>query len=158
CVGRGKPAMTAASSERVELKYTYVSAWLVHGGVNLSKDRTPQVLFSSERSRFVLTTNPAIEVETIDFGRAIGILTLNKLFGHAAGDFETGMRKQLDEIRAERQKLAGQTALVAYGYGRAFVSLAESRERPDYIVFLDGVDTAAIKESHRDEIESMKVA
>src|SRR5262245_40892899 len=116
-------------SEPVKTNYTYVSAWLVHGGVNLSKDRSPQELYCSEQSRFVLTTNLEKELEIIDRRRAIGNLLLNELVGHGDKlDFHTELEKLLNEIRAERQKLSGQTVLLAYGYGSAVISFAHSTE------------------------------
>lgn len=144
----------------IEMKYTYVSAWTVNGGINLANSRGPQRLYSSERCRFVLTTDPDPDLEIADRGSAIGNLVLRALFTSDVGpDFDAELQKVMKETRAQRRRKGGvDTVLVAYGYGTAPVSLDQSGEKNGFVVVMDGVDKSAIMEAHREELESMKLA
>jgi hypothetical protein len=144
----------------VIMPYTYVTAWRVVGGVNLSPNLDPQTLHRSDRCAFVLTTNPDKYLEKIDLRSAIGTATLNALLITGMGlNADTEIEKAIKEIRFARQRAGGtDTVLIAEGYGKAPVAMKHSANKNGYVVVLDGVDMTAVKNAHAEELESMKFA
>jgi hypothetical protein len=141
------------------MRYTYVSAWSVIGGVNLPTDLDPQYLHQSQTSTFRLTKNPNKYLDKIDTGMAIANIALTTIFTkHPTQNFEVELENSLREIRSARQQGGWDTVLVAEGYGQASVSTAASTKASDFTVILDGVDKTSIKKSHSEELESMALA
>ncbi|MGJ4941374.1 hypothetical protein ACQR1W_12440 [Bradyrhizobium sp. HKCCYLS1011] len=65
----------------------------------------------------------------------------------------------MNEIRSMRQEtIRSNPVLIAEGYGEARVSIDKSATTDRFIVALDGVDKAALKQKHADEFESMRLA
>jgi hypothetical protein len=142
------------------MAYTYVTAWTVNGGVNLSEQLSPQELHSSPKCKFLLTTDPDPHLIDADRGSAIGSLAFRAAFiGGVGADYDAELMSTIDKIRsARRTKDSKSTVLVAYGYGEAPVSLAHSGEKNGYVFVLEGADKESIRRAHKDELESMKLA
>jgi len=142
------------------MPYTYVSAWTINGGVNLSPKLDPQELHRSDRCTFALTTNPDKYLRKIDLSLAIGNVILRGIFTkEASAEFDTELEKSAEEIRLARQKASGSaTILIAEGYGEALVSMERSANKDGYVVVFDGIDKTHIISAHAEELESMKLA
>lgn len=143
----------------VAMRYTYVSAWAVVGGINLPVDLDPQDLHQSQTCAFRLTKNPDLYLDKVDTGLAIANVALTTIFSRSStSSFEVELKKSLEEIRSARQKNGWDTVLIAEGYGQAIVSTAASTKTDDFTVILDGIDKSSIKKVHSEELESMALA
>ncbi|MEW5943813.1 MAG: hypothetical protein AB1710_08180 [Pseudomonadota bacterium] len=152
---------TASLDVGIMMRYSYIVAWSVVGGVNLPKDSQPIELYRSEHCRFVLTNTPDDLLAEIDRGSAVGRLMLKGLFGQSkAAKFPVALAAEIGEIKAERAKKAGaQAVLVVEANGQIDATLTKPvGELEDFIVTFDAVDKQAVARIHRDEIEAMKLA
>ena len=143
------------------MRYSYLAAWSVVGGVSLRDDSQPIELPGSENCRFVLTCDPDSLLANIDQGSAVGRLMLKGLVGQRGeADFTTALKAEIEEIKAERKKNTGsQAVLVVEAHGEIDAMLKEPiREHEGFIVTFDALDKQAVKQVHRSEIEAMKLA
>lgn len=143
------------------MRYTYVAAWSVIGGISLPNDSSEIELFRSDQCRFVLTREPDSLLAVVDRGRAVGSLMLRGLVGQrGTTDFSTALESKTDEIKSKRRKKAGtQAILILEASGTVEATLQEpSREHEDFIVMFDAIDKEAVRRSHRPDIEAMKTA
>lgn len=143
----------------VAMRYTYVTAWSIVGGIHLPIDLDPQDLHQSQTCAFRLTKNPDQYLDKVDVGLAIANVALTTIFSRTAtNNFEVELKRSLEDIRTARQKNGWDTVLIAEGYGQALVSTAASARTDQFTVILDGIDKSSIKKSHSEELESMALA
>jgi hypothetical protein len=143
------------------MRYSYVAAWSVIGGISLANESQPFELYRSDHCRFVLTRDPDSLLATIDRGRAIVHLMLNGLVGQrGTADFKAALDAEVEKIKAERaQKAGAQAVLVVEAGGEVETSLHEpSHEHEDFIVTFHAVDKQAVIGAHRPDVDAMKLA
>ncbi|MGB7573540.1 MAG: hypothetical protein WBN53_06730 [Thermodesulfobacteriota bacterium] len=143
------------------MRYSYLAAWSVIGGISLEGKSQPIELASSNNCRFVLTRDPDDLLATIDQGSAVARLMLKGSVSQRADtDFPIALKAEIEEIKAERKKKTGDHAvLVVEAHGEIEAILKDpKREHEGFIVTFDSVDKQAVKQIHRSEIEAMKLA
>lgn len=144
------------------MRYSYVGAWEVQGGICLADD-TPEFQLGHQKScRFVLTRNPDALMAVADRGAAVRSLMLRaSLSKESSSSTSSLLDIAVEETRTQRrERLAPQTAvLIAEGQGDIDVSLPKaSRQFSDFEVIVDAFDNEQVKESHRPDVDAMKVA
>ena len=143
------------------MRYTYVTAWSVVGGISLQEEVQERELFRTDSVRFVITRNPDPLLSTIDKGLAIGLLLFRNIFGQPeAGDLGAAIDPTIEEIKAERsRKIGNNSVLVAEFYGDIEVTMDKpGREIAGTTVTYDVIDKQALRRVHRLDIETIKVA
>lgn len=90
------------------MRYSYIAAWSVVGGINLPKDAQPIELYRSEHYRFVVTNTPDELLAEIDRGSAVGRLMLKGLFDQSeVTEFPVALAAEIEQIKAERATKSG---------------------------------------------------
>lgn len=143
------------------MRYTYVAAWSIIGGVCLPADVGILELATSENRRFILTREPDELLETVERGAAYGNAILNVMFGQAHGDVTEVVSAAFDGIVAERNRKSGEsTILIVEARGDIEVEIEERRsaERDEVVICFGALDKDAIRSIHRPSIEAMKLA
>lgn len=143
------------------MRYWYIAAWAVIGGIALRQDSPPIELASSENSRFLLMRDPDALLARVDQGSAIGRLMLKGMVGQRGStDFPAALVAEIDEIKAERkEKIGGRTILAFEAQGEIDATLKEPlREHDMFIVTFDAVDKRRVRQIHQADIEAMKMA
>lgn len=143
------------------MRYTYVAAWSMLGGLSLPVDGDPMELVSIGDCRFVLTRDPDDLLREVDRAAAVGNALLGVLAGVSEGDFASTLDCAIEEAVADRtRKTRDLTMLVfeAQGEVAALLDPQSSAEREEFIVALDAFDKQAVRRSHQPEIEAMKLA
>lgn len=143
------------------MRYVYLAAWSVIGGISLRDDRQPIELPGSDNCRFVLTDEPDALLSKIDHGSALARLMLKSLIGQRGDmDFPIALKAEIEEIRAERKKrIGGQSVLVVEAQGEIDATLKKpTQEQEGFIIAFDTVDKQAVKQIHQSDVEAMKLA
>jgi hypothetical protein len=143
------------------MRYTYIAAWSIIGGISLPNDLSEVELYRSENSRFILTREPNKYLGNTDRGFAIGSLMLCGVFGQAhSGDLNQSLNDALAQLQAERmKKLGSHTAMIFEATGDVETTVSKSsRELDDFIVTFDAVDKDVVRKKHRSDIQAMKLA
>jgi hypothetical protein len=143
------------------MRYSYLAAWSVIGGISLPNDSEPIELCCSKNCRFVLTRNPDSLLANIERGAALGRLMLKNLFGlGGTAEFPIALEAEIEEIKAERKKKTGAYAvLVVEAHGEIDATIHRpAQEREGFVVTFDAVDKQAVRRAHQSEIEAMKLA
>ena len=143
------------------MRYTYVVAWSVVGGISLPNESQPIELMRSDRCRFILTREPDSLLANLDRGNAVRTLMLKGLFGQReTADFSIALASEIEEIRSARKKKAAANAILileAYGIVEAIME-GPAQEHDDFVVTFDAIDKKTIRGAHRSEIDGMKTA
>lgn len=143
------------------MRYKYISAWAIVGGVSLDEKFPLIELFSSNNSSFFLTKKPDDFLKNLDEAAAIAILMLKGLIGERGSTkFDDAINFETQKIQAERAiKIGVHTALIFQADGNIVASLNETATHLDSctIVF-DAVDKDFVKQAHQSSMEAMKVA
>ncbi len=145
----------------MEMRYTYISAWSVVGGVSLPHDCSTIELFCNDTSKFLLTCEPDDYLASLDRGLAIGLLMLRGLVGQGeSSEFDDRLNAELDGLREERKKKIGNTAVLVFtATGEIQAPVAgPSREYKDFIITFDAVDKVSLRRKHRADVQAMKLA
>lgn len=143
------------------MRYTYIAAWTVVGGVSLPSDLPTVELFRSDQSCFVLTREPDVYLSTADRGFAIGSSMLHGFLGRTGeGNISDSLNTVIAKLRADRQKKVGNHAVLVYeASGDIDATIPEiSKEHDDFMVTFDAVDKDSIKKRHHADIRAMKLA
>ncbi len=143
------------------MKYTYIAAWGVSGGISLPEKSAQIELVVSANSRFLLTRDTDTLLERIDEAAAIGRLLLKGLVSQQGSeDFQTALSLEVEEIKAERNKKVGvQPVLVFQAQGEIEAKIGEPfNEQEKFIVSFDSLDKSKVKSLHQKDLEAMKLA
>ena len=143
------------------MRYTYTSTWAVVGGISLREENSPIVLASSESAQFILTRDPDVLLARVDEASAVGRLMFKGLAGQSGPkDFQTALASEIEEIKAERKKKAGEQAVLLFqAQGEIEASVQEPlREHDTFIVTFDAIEKNSVRQLHKSDIEAMKVA
>jgi hypothetical protein len=143
------------------MRYFYIGAWAVVGGVSLAADSDPVELCQTDCCKSTLTRDPDSLLLKIDRGSAISRLMRKTLFGQGTTqDFSSALQTEIEEIRDERTKKAGgQAILVINAQGVTDAVIKESaREHSGFILTFDAVDKKVLQLNHRAEVEATMLA
>ncbi len=142
------------------MKYIYKASWSVIGGISLGKDAQTIVLLESELCRFVLTNTPDPFLLDIDRGAALGRLMLRGFAGKRGDEFPVTLNAEIGEIKTERTKKVGaHPILIVEACGDIEAEITRPfREHEGFIVTFDCVNKKEVAQSHKSEIEAMKLA
>jgi len=141
--------------------YTYVAAWAVDAGFLMSRDGLTIELLNSDVGRFVLTREPADLLAEADRERAIGSAWLRRIVGQLGGEFEAVLPEVLQEIIAERGRLAGDLPVLvfeAHGEAALEINPGHAGRFEGFTVVIDGVNKQLLRSQYRPTIEAMKLA
>jgi hypothetical protein len=150
-----------SESKQQRMKYTYVTAWSVIGGINLPTDLPTMEIVTEDGTTGILTKEPDGFLAQIDRGTAVGNLFLHTVFGPAlTGSVDERLELQLNQIREGRKQQVGTfPVLIFSGTGDVEVSLDSSAHRyGDFMTVFDGLDKESIRKQHRLEIHAMKAS
>lgn len=142
------------------MRYTYIIAWTVAGGVGLHKSADPVELFSSPHARFVLTRDPGPLLEPLNRRDAMAAALMHAFTGHSVVLHEYA-EAHIEAVAAKRsERQGGAESLVCIFTGEADVAFDEEKwpERNGHIMSFEAVDTEAIATRHKAEEEAMKTA
>ncbi|MDP3196164.1 hypothetical protein [Tabrizicola sp.] len=130
-----------------KMRYTYVSAWKIIGGINMGAADAAQVLHETDRCKITLTSSPDDLLAIIDRGAAAANLMLRGLFtAEEFPDPATSIARQVEELRAERNgKSASVTVLVIEAFGTCEATVGQTREVDGMLLTFDAVDKTAIR-------------
>ena len=143
------------------MRYSYMVAWAVVGGVSLRQGSPPIELACSEDFRFLLTNDPNNIPTRADEESAIGRLMLKGLIGQqGAVDFQTALAAEIEEIKTIRKKkISGRTILLFEAQGEIEATLKKPlREYDTFIVTFDTDAKYMVRQMHQADIEAMKLA
>lgn len=143
------------------MRYAYIAAWAVVGGISLREESPPIVLASSESARFILTRDPDALLVRVDEASAVGRLMLKGLGGQRAPeDFQTALASEVEEIKDERRKKAGEKPVLLFQAQGEIEASVEGplREHETFIVAFDAIEKNSVSELHKTDIEAMKAA
>lgn len=145
---------------RETMRYTYVSAWKVIGGINMAAADVARVLHETDQYRITLSPSPDNHLAIIDKGAAAANLLLRGLFNaEKFPDPAASIARQVEELRAERRgKSAGVTVLVIEAFGTSEATIQKTNEVDGMVLTFDAVDKAAIRAAHKEQIDSAKLA
>ena len=143
------------------MKYTYIAAWGVLGGVHLPSDCESVELYGDEDQSFILTRTPADQLALVDRGRAIAWLLMDGMFGGQVHEsFDAGVEHALARVVEYRERRAAGTVLIYEAHGDVDVELDPRLADADtqYLFMMDAVDKLAVRRTHDPCIEAMKMA
>lgn len=150
-----------SNTQPQRMKYTYVTAWSVIGGINMPGDLATMELVTGDGSTCVLTKTPDEHLMKIDRGTAAANLLLSVIFRSAQSDsLDERLEVQLAKIREERKhKMGTFPVLIFTGTGDAEVTVKSNANRhDDFMITFDGVDKGPIRKRHQHEIHAIKGA
>jgi hypothetical protein len=143
------------------MRYRYIAACAIVGGVSLDA-KTPLIELSrSESSSFFLVKDPDDFLRNIDEAGAISLLMLKGLIGErGTTEFDKAIDSEVQKIQIERRKIIGvNTVLIFQAEGDIVVSLNETVTNLDRCtIAFDAFDKDAAKQVHQSNMEAMKVA
>jgi hypothetical protein len=143
------------------VRYDYVAAWRVIGGISAPPKDCPVELATLDSGRFVLTCTLDGFSKKLDHAVAASKLLLRNRVSSEA-DFASALHNEVGEIRAERGKrLAGSAIVLFEAQGEVEVSEPKRGslvERDGYIAGWEFLDKTHVQAKYRGAIESMKVA
>jgi hypothetical protein len=143
------------------VKYRYVSAWAIIGGINLPVDSEPILLSFADNERFYLTKDPSSELAEVDRGAAIGRLMLKSMFGQRGPEeLAAAIQTEIKLIRDERAARLGQHAvLLALIQGEQDGDVIGDLNQVDNCFFaIDAFEKSPIKQRYSRAVESIKLA
>ena len=150
-----------ASKTRQEMmRYTYVSAWKIIGGIRMAATDVPCVLHETANCRVTVTPSPDESLEIIDKGTVAASLLLRGLFNaEKFPDPGAAVQRELNELRAQRKaKSASVTVLIVEAFGTCEATVKTAIEVDGLVLTFDAVDKDAIRTTHKEEIASAKLA
>ena len=142
------------------MRYSYISAWSVVGGISLPKGSPPVEIYRSDHCRFMLTHDPDCLLADLDRGTAIGWLMLGGMDQHETTDYHAALAVELDGVKNKRrEKSGGHPVLVLEAQGEVDASVDEpSSDHGAFMVTFDAFDKRAIGENYLPAIRAMKLA
>lgn len=142
------------------MRYTYVSAWKVVGGINMAAADAARVLHEDDNCRITLTGTPDEQLAIIDKGSAAASLLLRGLFNaQKFPDPAAAIASEMADIRAQRMaKSKTVTVLVIEAFGTCEATIGKSNEVDGLLLAFDAIDKTAIRERHKEMIASAKLA
>lgn len=151
---------TEPALRRETLRYTYVSAWKVIGGLNVASGDAPQLLHEDADCRITLTSNPDEPLAIVDKGNVAANLLLRGLFNaEKFPDPAAAVARELEELRTQRkEKSASVTVLVIEGFGTCEATIGKTSEVDGLHLTFDAIDKNAVRNAHRERIASAKLA
>ena len=142
------------------MRYTYVSAWKVIGGITMAAADAPRVLHETDQCKITLSSSPDDHLATIDKGAAAANLLLRGLFNaEKFPDPAAAIAGQMEKMRTERMgKSASVTVLVIEAFGTCEAAIGKTNEVDGIVLTFDAIDKAAIRAAQKEQIDSAKLA
>lgn len=146
------------------MKYQYMAAWTVVGGIALPDKRPELELITTRYSRFLLTKNADSYLEIADKNIALRRLMLKRMIGQGnAAELPEALASEIKEIKAEREKIVGSYPVLIYeteGEIEVEMSKIHTVENKDYSIALglDLIDKPKLRETYQAHIDAMKMA
>lgn len=143
------------------MRFKYVSAWQLVGGISLRQDQSFVEILSTPNSRFTLTAEPDSYLFQLDRGIVVANQMLDGFLGKS-NEQGTSSRllEKVHQLQAERlKKINKSTILIFEAADEIEASISEpTRKFADFAVTFDAVDKNAIKGRYSGLIQTMKLA
>ena len=143
------------------MRYKYISAWQLIGGVSLRQDQKSVELLATQNSRFFLTNEPDEFLFELDRSAVVANRLLEGFVGKSNnGEAQALFLEKINHLQAERQKkLSQSTILIFEATGEIEASMAKPlRKFEDFTVTFDAIDKDALKKEYGGLIQTMKLA